>query len=300
MKSGALREITVAATASALAKALRTPRRQGKRVGFVPTMGALHEGHLSLVRRARRECQVVVVSIFVNPTQFGPQEDYRKYPRVLRTDLKALGDCPPDVVFYPGVRVMYPLGDRTRIRLEGGLVENLEGRFRPGHFGGVATVVAKLFNLVRPDRAYFGMKDYQQFRVVQAMAKDLLLPVQVVGCPIVRESDGLALSSRNRYLSIAERAAAPALYRALRGAWAEVEKGETSGFKVEAEARRMLEKNRRFKVQYLAVADPATLDRVSRIRGPVVIAAALFLGKTRLIDNLEAHPPAKPLLEKKT
>ena len=198
------------------AEALRRSLGRGS-VGFVPTMGALHEGHLSLVQRAKRDCKQVVVSIFVNPTQFGPKEDFKKYPRDLKGDLALLDQSGGIKVFAPGVSEVYPPGFASTIKVSGSLAERFEAEFRPGHFDGVATVVARLFGLVRPQAAYFGLKDFQQFRVIERMTQDLGLALKLVGCETLREADGLAMSSRNRYLSPEERAQAPALQQALEG-----------------------------------------------------------------------------------
>jgi pantoate--beta-alanine ligase len=260
----------------------RACRAAGRRVGFVPTMGALHEGHLALVERARRENRRVAVSIFVNPIQFGPREDFRSYPRDLAKDRRLLAAAGCDAVFVPGPRQMYPEGFETRVAVPF-LARPLCGRFRPGHFEGVATVVAKLLHIVEPDRLYLGAKDYQQVKVVERMVRDLDLPVEVVTCPIVREPDGLALSSRNRYLSPAERARAPRLHAALQAGAARVRAGERDPRKVRAAVVRALRGLGR--VQYVEVLDARTLLERVRLSGPTLLAAAVFVGGARLIDN---------------
>jgi pantoate--beta-alanine ligase len=251
-------------------------------------MGALHAGHMSLVGAARQQyagvTPFVVVSIFVNPTQFGPREDFSKYPRTLETDTARCEEAGVDLVFAPAVEEMYPEGFGTTVHIAG-VTERLEGEFRPGHFDGVATVVCKLLGIVAPDRAYFGQKDYQQLAVVRRMVADLNLPVEVIGCPTVREADGLALSSRNRYLSAEERAAAPALHRALQVGAEALRAGE-SGATAAARAKDSLASEPRFRVQYLETVDPDTLAPHPQAGLPAVLVAAAYLGETRLIDNL--------------
>jgi len=259
-------------------------RSRGLSVGFVPTMGALHAGHVSLVEAARARDGFVVVSIFVNPTQFGPQEDLAQYPRTLEADVERCEAAGVDLILAPSVQEMYPEGFATTVHVAG-VMEGLEGEFRPGHFDGVATVVAKLLGIVQPDRAYSGLKDYQQLAVVRRLAVDLNLPVEVVGCPTLREPDGLALSSRNRYLSAEERAQAPALYRALQ-AGAEALRGGGSGQEAAARAKESLASAPRFRVQYLETVDPETLAPHPQAGLPAVLVAAAHLGETRLIDNL--------------
>lgn len=258
-------------------------RGAGERVVLVPTMGALHEGHLALVAEARRVGRRVVASIFVNPTQFGPNEDFARYPRDVEADLALLGRAGADAAWTPDVATMYPPGFGTRIEVAS-LSEGLCGPFRPGHFAGVATVVIKLLNQVRPDVALFGEKDFQQLRVIQQAVADLDLAVEIRGVPTVREPDGLALSSRNRYLSPAERAVAPRLHAVL----AEVAAASRNGTPVAgriAAGKAALEVVG-FRVQYLAVCDARTLAPVERVDGPARVLAAAFLGRTRLIDNL--------------
>jgi pantoate--beta-alanine ligase len=254
-------------------------------LGLVPTMGYLHAGHVSLVERARRENARVAASIFVNPTQFGPKEDLASYPRDLQRDLRLLEDAGCDVVFVPDVAEMYPAGTDTFV-VPGRVAEPLEGARRPGHFRGVATVVAKLFNIVAPDRAYFGEKDAQQLAVIRAMARHLDMPVEVIGCPIVREPDGLAMSSRNSYLTAEERRAAPVLYRALlagHGLWAV---GERRPEALRAEMRRVIEGEPLVRLDYASAADTESFEEVERIEGSARLLLAAFVGRARLIDNL--------------
>jgi pantoate--beta-alanine ligase len=263
-------------------------RAKGKTVGFVPTMGALHEGHLALVRHARTTSDVAVVSIFVNPAQFGPQEDLSRYPRDLDGDLAQLATVPADYVLFPPVEAVYPPGHATTVHVAG-LTEGLCGAFRPGHFDGVATVVAKLFSMVGPCRAIFGRKDFQQLQVIRRMARDLDLPVEVVGLPTVREPDGLAMSSRNRYLGPRERRRATALVVGLRAANEAFAGGERRPAELERLVRERLE-GRIDRLDYVFVGDPETLHPFP---GPVpagrsvVVAVAAFVGATRLIDNAE-------------
>lgn len=259
-------------------------RRRRRSVGFVPTMGALHAGHASLLHAARARDQLVVVSIFVNPTQFGPHEDFNKYPRTLEADFALCEQAGVDLIFAPPVEEMYPEESCTTVHVAR-LTERLEGEFRPGHFDGVTTVVCKLLGIVQPDRAYFGQKDYQQLIVVRRMVADLNLPVEIVGCPTVRNADGLALSSRNRYLSEEERAAAPALHRALQ-IGAEVLRAGGRGDAAAARATRALASEPRFRVQYLETVDPDTLAPHPQAGLPAVLVAAAYLGETRLIDNV--------------
>lgn len=255
-------------------------------VGLVPTMGYLHEGHLSLVRRARAECQHVVVSIFVNPTQFGPHEDYQRYPRDEARDLALLEREGADLVFVPSAEEMYPPGFCTWVEVRGPLTERLEGASRPGHFRGVATVVLKLFNLVQPHRAYFGEKDAQQLRVVQRMVSDLDVPVEIVPCPTVREPDGLAMSSRNVYLSAQERGQALALYRCLELARRLiVDEGMRDAAAVRGHLEEFLGRAPGVQLDYVSLSHPDTLEEVERIDGPVLVLLAARVGPARLIDN---------------
>ncbi|MHC2104019.1 pantoate--beta-alanine ligase [Methylobacterium sp. CM6246] len=258
-------------------------RRAGERVVLVPTMGALHVGHLALVAEARRIGRRVVASIFVNPTQFGPNEDFSRYPRDAEADLALLGQAGADAAWTPAVETMYPPGFATRIDVAG-LTDGLCGPFRPGHFSGVATVVTKLLNQVGPDVALFGEKDFQQLRVIQQAVADLDLAVEIRGVPTVREADGLALSSRNRYLTPEERAVAPRLHAVLAGIAAAAQGGSPVAGPV-ADGRAALEAAG-FEVQYLAVCDTLTLAQVERVEAPARVLAAAFLGRTRLIDNV--------------
>ncbi len=254
------------------------------RVGFVPTMGYLHEGHLSLVRRARQECQSVVVSIFVNPTQFGPGEDLARYPRDLERDLRLLDPLGVDLLWAPTAEVMYPPGFQTWVEVEG-LTRPLEGAARPGHFRGVTTVVAKLFNAVQPQVAYFGQKDAQQAVVVRRMTQDLNFPIEIVVCPTVREADGLAMSSRNVYLDPPQRQAATVLYRALSAARAAYDGGERQAERLRQVMRQVLASEPLAQVQYVSCADYETLEELEQVRGRALLSLAVFIGKTRLIDN---------------
>jgi pantoate--beta-alanine ligase len=254
-------------------------------VGLVPTMGFLHEGHLSLVHLARRECKSVVVSIFVNPAQFGPAEDLSKYPRNLDRDLELLASAGADLVWNPTPGEMYPAGYQTWISLDD-LVKPLEGAMRPGHFRGVATVVAKLFNCVHPQKAYFGQKDAQQAAVIKRMTMDLNFPIEVVICPIIRATDGLALSSRNVYLDAGERRAATVLYRSLAAAKKLFEKGERDASVLRQQMTVILEAEPLASIQYVSCADYETLMELETLTGKTLLSMAVFLGNTRLIDNL--------------
>ena len=258
---------------------LKTP------VGFVPTMGFLHEGHLSLVNRARQECSSVVVSIFVNPTQFGAQEDLSKYPRDLDKDLRLLAEGNVNLVWFPTQQDIYPPGFQTWVEVAD-LARPLEGAMRPGHFRGVTTVVTKLFNAVQPQRAYFGQKDAQQAAVIQRMTKDLDFPIKVVVCPTVREPDGLAMSSRNTYLDQAERQAATVLYRALNAAKGTHAQGERNAGRLRRVMNELIDAEPLAKQQYVSCADPVTLEELDEVTGIALLSMAVFVGKTRLIDNL--------------
>lgn len=261
-------------------------RAEGKSVGFVPTLGALHEGHLALMRHAREECEYVVVSIFVNPTQFTPGTDFERYPRDLDGDVEKAGTAGVDIVFAPAVEAIYPPGDSTFVEVTGPLVECLCGPHRPGHFRGVATVCAKLFDIVAADRAYFGEKDYQQLLVIARMVRDLHLPLEIVPVPTVREADGLAISSRNRYLSPEEREAAAVLYRALSEAKARAEAGERDAAALVAGVTEMIQAQPLVKLQYAELRDAKTLKTLGRLDRPAVLAVAALVGKARLIDNV--------------
>jgi pantoate--beta-alanine ligase len=254
-------------------------------VGLVPTMGYLHEGHLSLVRYAKEECASVVVSIFVNPTQFGPGEDLAAYPRDMERDLRLLESLGVDLVWTPTPEIMYPNGYQTWVQVEA-LADPLEGSMRPGHFRGVTTVVAKLFNGVLPARAYFGQKDAQQAAVIRRMARDLNFPLEVVVCPTVREPDGLAMSSRNAYLDHSQRKAATVLYRALSAAKNAYAAGERDAEKLRAIMRETLVAETLARMQYVSCADYDTLEELETVSGKALLSMAVFVGKTRLIDNM--------------
>jgi pantoate--beta-alanine ligase len=267
-------------------------RGKGQQVGLVPTMGALHAGHMSLIRRAAAECDVVGVTDYVNPLQFGAGEDLSAYPRDIRRDCVLAEEAGAAFVFAPSVEVMWPDRPATTVTVEG-LTERLEGASRPGHFNGVTTIVAKLFSLTGPCFAYFGEKDFQQLVVVRRMVTDLSLPVDVLACPTVRETDGLALSSRNAYLTAAEREAAPHLFYALlAGKRAVEDDGVDDADLVEKSMAESLERQPLFQLDYAAVADPETLERPARITGEVRLLLAARIGRARLIDNIPATPPS--------
>jgi len=272
-------------TVNAMRTWSRGLQREGVTIGLVPTMGALHEGHRSLIRAARLACDAVAVSIFVNPLQFGPLEDFDRYPRSLVQDLRLCRSGGVDAVFLPRAQEMYLPDFETAVSVQR-LTRRYEGLSRPGHFGGVTTVVTKLLNIVHPDKAFFGQKDYQQAVVVARLVKDLNLDTEIVMRPTVREPDGLALSSRNVHLSPEERKAATVLYRALSEARELIRAGERSVKKVEAAMTRLIWAEPLARLDYLAVADPITLDEVRSVRGRVVLLLAVWIGETRLIDNL--------------
>ena len=260
-------------------------------LGLVPTMGALHEGHLALVRQARRENATVAASIFVNPTQFGPQEDLATYPRDLERDLKLLEAEGVDLVYAPAPEEVYPPGFDTWVE-PGELANRLEGMVRPGHFRGVATVVTKLFNVVHPDRAYFGQKDGQQLAVIRQLVRDLNLGIEIVAVPTVRDADGLALSSRNEYLTPEERAAAPVIYRSLSRAWELWREGQGDAELLRIAVRSMLEEEPLIEgIDYVSVADAATLEEMDQIQVRAMASVAARMGRTRLIDNIILEPP---------
>lgn len=268
---------------SSVARKIR--REQDKTVGLVPTMGALHEGHLSLVREARRMCDVVVVSVFVNPTQFGPGEDFERYPRDLTKDTALLTDYNVDYIFAPTVEEIYPKGFSTYVNVEG-LSEQLEGASRPGHFRGVATVVTVLLNTVRPDFAFFGQKDAQQALVIRRLVKDLAFDTEIVILPIVREDSGLAISSRNLYLTPDEQKSAAVIHKALVQAKTAYKEGERNANRLMEVIRSTVEAEPRARLDYVTVADAETLEKLDRIDDkPTLIAVAAYVGKTRLIDN---------------
>ena len=267
----------------------RQARAESRIVGLVPTMGALHEGHLSLIARAKKECSPLVASIFVNPKQFGPNEDFAKYPRAFESDSEELKHAGVDALFAPEAAEIYPKDFSTYVQVEG-LSDRLEGRSRPGHFRGVATVVMKLLQIVQPHRAYFGRKDAQQARLITQMARDFNLDSEIVVCPIVREHDGLALSSRNAYLNPDERRAAPILYRALEAAKGELSRGARDAFQLKDALQRTLGKERLATVDYAEIADAASFEPVLRVSKACYILLAVSFGKTRLIDNLYVEP----------
>jgi pantoate--beta-alanine ligase len=269
---------TIRALQAGLAKAPRP-------LGLVPTMGFLHEGHLALVRQARAQNRTVIVSIFVNPTQFGPAEDFAHYPRDLNRDLKLLDKERVDLVFAPSADEMYPTDFSTHVHVQG-ITDLLEGAARPGHFQGVATVVTKLFNIVRPDRAYFGQKDAQQLLVIGKLVADLNVPVEIVAVPTVREADGLAMSSRNWLLSPEQRRAATVLSRALRAAEERYRAGERSGQRLRDEMRAVLAEEPLAAPEYVSVADPDKLHELDDVGGPALLSLAVRFGSVRLIDNI--------------
>ncbi len=263
----------------------RQARAEGRPAGFVPTMGALHDGHMSLVRAAMAECQPVIASIFVNPTQFGPGEDLQKYPRTLDADRVRLEEAGVSYLFAPEAAEMYPQGFRTWVNVEG-LSDRLEGRVRPGHFRGVTTVVLKLLEIVQPQKAFFGRKDAQQARLIQQMARDLHLDSEIIVCPIVREPDGLAMSSRNAYLSPDERRAATVLHRSLDSARRAIEHGERDALRLTAAMREIIRGEPLAQTDYLELVDAETLEPVTRLRRTCLALLAARFGATRLIDNL--------------
>lgn len=273
-------------TTKQIGQIIARQKRLGKRIGFVPTMGALHQGHLSLIRLAKKHSDFVVVSIFVNPTQFGPKEDLRKYPRTMENDKMVCTAYGADLLFSPSPDEIYPKGFSTYINVEE-LTQGLCGASRPGHFRGVTTVVAKLFNIIQPDAAVFGQKDAQQLAVIKRMAKDLDLPVKIIGAPIVRERDGLAMSSRNRYLSLEERQQAVALHRALKLAELKVRKGVKDAKVVKAEMLTLLKHDAPLgKIDYIEIVDNMNLKPVKHIQRNALIAIAVKFPNARLIDNI--------------
>lgn len=280
--------VAIFPTIEGLRAALSEVRVSRKSVGVVPTMGALHEGHAELIRRARAQNDFVVVTIFVNPIQFNSHEDLNRYPRTFNADVQLCEQAGADAIFAPSATEMYPGEMQTSVEVAG-ISDTLEGPFRPGHFKGVATVVAKLFNIVSADRAYFGEKDAQQLAVVQKMVEDLNFPVRIVPVPTVRESDGLALSSRNRLLSMEDRQVAPALYRALSIAREKLQSGAAPQ-DAKAAALELLAATPQFRVEYLEVADVATMQPVQSVKGSVRVLTAAWLGGVRLIDNIRIDP----------
>ena len=276
-------------TIKAMRAASREQRSAGKRLGLVPTMGALHDGHLSLIRAAKAQCDQVAVSLFVNPLQFGPREDLTRYPRDFARDRELLENEDVDFLFAPGVEEMYPAEAVTYVTVEG-LSDKLCGRSRPGHFRGVTTVVSKLLNIVEPDLAFFGQKDAAQVAIVRRMVRDLNVPVQIVTCPIKREADGLAMSSRNAYLDPQQRKSAPILYRSLVEVQKTFEQGEHKTDRLIAAGKRAFAEDPAMRLDYLEIVDPETLDPVEVVSGRALVAIAAFLGNTRLIDNVVLEP----------
>jgi pantoate--beta-alanine ligase len=275
----------IAATVAETRQVLAAARRQGHTIGLVPTMGALHAGHISLIQTARAECSFVAVSIFVNPTQFGPNEDLNRYPRPFERDVQMCEGAGVDLIFHPSPEIMYPAPYRTYVEVEA-LEDLLCGKSRPGHFRGVATVVLKLFNIVQPDIAYFGQKDAQQARLLMQMVQDLNVPVQLKICPIVREPDGLALSSRNVYLDAEQRKNATVLVRSLETVKQAIGAGERRAEPLVRLARGMIERTPGARVDYVTLVDFAELRPLEELRGQVLMALAVFFGTTRLIDNM--------------
>ncbi|HMF91415.1 MAG TPA: pantoate--beta-alanine ligase [Candidatus Angelobacter sp.] len=276
-------------SAAEMTAASKQARRAGRRVGFVPTMGALHAGHISLVRAARAQADLVVASIFVNPKQFGPNEDFAKYPRSLESDEAMLAAEKTDFLFHPSVDEMYPAGATAWVEVEG-ISDKLDGRSRPGHFRGVTTVVAKLFNIVQPDLAFFGQKDAAQAAIIRQMAHDLNFDVEIVVCPIVRESDGLAMSSRNVYLSPEERNQATVLSRSLQRVQALAAQGERGAACLAAAGKQAMSEEPSVRLDYFEVVSPDTLDPVADVSRGALVAVAAYVGSTRLIDNVVLEP----------
>ena len=271
----------------------RDRRAEGKQIGLVPTMGFLHEGHLSLVRGACADNDFVVVSIFVNPTQFGPNEDFQNYPRDLERDCRLLEAEGVDLIFTPTAEEMYPTNSATFVEVAGSLTKRLCSASRPNHFRGVTTVVSKLFNVVHPHRAYFGQKDAQQLAVIKRMVSDLNMDIAIAPMPIIRESDGLAMSSRNRYIDPEARRSATVLHRSLQLAKRLIEGGERNAMKVIAIMRKMIEQAKFARIDYIEIVGVDDLEPVEEIEGEILIALAVFISKTRLIDNLHLRVPSK-------
>ena len=268
----------------------RSAHNAGKRVGLVPTMGALHAGHLSLVRAAKAQCSFVAASIFVNPLQFGPTEDFTKYPRSLDRDRQLLEREEVDLIFTPSADEMYPTSAITYVNVEG-LSERLDGRSRPGHFRGVTTVVAKLFHIIEPDKAFFGQKDAAQLAIIRRMVRDLNMLVEIVGCPIIREPDGLAMSSRNAYLTDGQRQQALVLHRSLVEVEAQFRGGEGRAASLVEVGKHVLQSEPEVRLDYLEVVNPETLETMERVDEHALIALAAYVGTTRLIDNVVLKGP---------
>lgn len=277
--------MTIIKNIAIMTQVARKQRHKGRSIGFVPTMGALHEGHLSLIRQARRENDFTVVSIFVNPTQFGPKDDFEKYPRNLKKDAMLCKKEKVDIIFYPNAREMYPAEFKTYIEVKE-LSDYLCGKSRPGHFKGVATVVTKLFNIVQPDKAYFGQKDAQQSVIINRFVQDLNIPVKIKVMPTLREKDGLAMSSRNAYLSPQERKDAVVLFRSLKLAQDLINKGEKNSRKIISNMRGLIKSKKSAKIDYIDIIDAKTLKFIDKITDNYLIVLAVWIGKTRLIDNI--------------
>jgi len=275
----------IAKTIQSVRALVKAARREGKTIGLVPTMGALHSGHLSLVKAANKQTDFVVVSIFVNPSQFGQGEDFENYPRDLKADAKACERAGVDVIFAPTVQQMYPRENLTWVNVEN-LTETLCGRSRPGHFRGVTTICAKLFNIVMPDTAFFGQKDAQQAIVIKRMVDDLNMPLEIVVCPTVREENSLAISSRNIYLTETEKKDSTVLYEALQKCREMIQKGVTNSRALITEMRSMIEQVPSAKIDYISIVDAETLQEVARAEGKILIALAVHIGRARLIDNI--------------
>jgi len=280
----------VAETIAEIRACVAQARKAGKRIGFVPTMGALHAGHASLIDAAAAKCDYVVVSVFVNPTQFGPGEDFNRYPRPFEKDVAICEKHGADAIFSPSASEMYPRENLTWVTVEK-LSEPLCGRFRPGHFRGVATVCTKLFNIVGPDVAFFGQKDAQQAAVIRRMVADLNMPLEIVVCPTVREPDGLAMSSRNQYLSPGERKDAAVVYRSLSQGLEMIEAGERNVDAIRARMQATLQEVASVSIEYIGIVDAETLEELDRVRGRILVAVAVRLGPTRLIDNIPVDAP---------
>ena len=280
------------ATIAEMKAACRQVTRNGKTLGFVATMGALHEGHLSLVRASKSRCDVTVVSIFVNPLQFGPAENLDKYPRTMERDTALLAQLGADLLFTPAVEEMYPRGAQTYVVVEG-LSDRLDGASRPGHFRGVATVVAKLFEIIRPDLAFFGQKDAAQVAVLRKLVDDLDMDVGIVVCPIVREKDGLAMSSRNAYLTSEQRQQALVLHRSLLQVQTAVKQGERDSVKLIEIGKQVMAEERGVRLDYFAIVDSDTLELVADVSRGALVAVAAYVGPTRLIDNILVTPSSR-------
>ena len=286
--------VQVAESVTDVRAAVSVARQTGQAIGFVPTMGALHAGHVSLIERARAECGFVAVSLFVNPTQFGPNEDFHRYPRPRERDLELCRDAGADLVFSPTVETMYPPGHRTFVEV-GGLSDVFEGKIRPGHFRGVATIVTKLFLIVLADKAYFGQKDYQQQMLIRVMTRELNIPTEIVTCPTLRDPDGLAMSSRNAYLTPAERRAGLSLSQALQLAERLLAGGERDVLRVEAAMRSLIEATPGAVLDYAVIAHPETLSELTVAEPEMIALIAARFGTTRLIDNAILRFPSGPL-----